>query len=81
MPEWATRVPGWVDLVHAVVLDQAEKGGGYPIILQEAHQRAVVRAEETEIFHRILARTLRAARRRSSRRTRARPPRSAAPRV
>ncbi len=61
MPEWATLVPGWTDLVHAVVLDQAEKGGGYPIVLQEAHQRAVVRAEETEIFHRILARTVRAA--------------------
>ena len=61
MPEWATHVPGWTDLVHAVVLDQAEKGGGYPIVLQEAHQRAVVRAEETEIFHRILARTVRAA--------------------
>ncbi len=61
MPEWATLVPGWTDLVHAVILDQAEKGGGYPIALQEAHQRAVVRAEETEIFHRILARTVRAA--------------------
>lgn len=61
MPLWATEQPGWTDLVHAVVLDQAEKGGGYPIVLQEAHQRAVVRAEETEIFHRILARTVRAA--------------------
>ena len=61
MPEWATRVPGWLDLVHAVILDQAAKGGGYPVVLQEAHQRAVVRAEETEIFHRILARTVRAA--------------------
>ena len=61
MPLWATEQPGWVDLVHAVVLDQAAKGGGYPIVLQEAHQRAVVRAEETEIFHRILARTVRAA--------------------
>ena len=60
MPEWATQQPGWVDLVHAVVLDQAEKGGGYPIILQEAHERAVVRAAETDVFHRILARTVRA---------------------
>ena len=60
MPEWATRQAGWVDLVHAVVLDQAAKGGGYPIVLQEAHERAVVRAAETEVFHRILARTLRA---------------------
>ena len=60
MPEWATQQDGWVDLVHAVVLDQAEKGGGYPIVLQEAHERAVVRAAETDVFHRILARTVRA---------------------
>ena len=59
MPEWAAQVPGWLDLVHSVLLDQAEKGGGYPIILQEAHERAVVRAEEREMFFRLLAGRLR----------------------
>ena len=58
MPEWVARQPEWLDMIHAVVLDQAEKGGGYPIILQEAHQRAVVRMQEKEVFHRILAQTL-----------------------
>lgn len=61
MPEWVAAQPEWLDLVHAVVLDQCEKGGGYPIILQEAHQRAVVRMQEAEVFHRILARQARGA--------------------
>ena len=61
MPRWVADQPGWLDLIHAVVLDQCEKGGGYPIILQEAHQRAVVRAQEKEVFYRILARQVRAA--------------------
>ena len=59
MPAWVARQPDWLDLIHAVVLDQCDKGGGYPIILQEAHQRAVVRAQEKEVFYRILARQVR----------------------
>ena len=59
MPRWAADVPGWLDLVHAVLLDQVEKGAGYPVILQEAHERAVVRAEEREMFFRLLQSRLR----------------------
>ncbi len=59
MPEWVARQPEWLDLIHAVVLDQCEKGSGYPIILQEAHQRAVVQSREKEVFYRILARQAR----------------------
>ena len=61
MPEWVAQNPEWLDLVHAVVLDQCEKGGGYPIVLQEAHQRAVVRMQEKDVFLRILARQARRA--------------------
>ena len=59
MPEWVAAQPEWLDLIHAVVLDQCEKGGGYPIVLQEAHERAVVRAREKDVFYRILARQAR----------------------
>ncbi len=61
MPEWVAEQPEWLSLIHAVVLDQCEKGGGYPIILQEAHERAVVRMQEKDVFHRILARQIRSA--------------------
>ena len=60
MPEWVAASPEFLDLVHAVVLDQCDKGRGYPVILQEAHQRAVVRMQEKDVFHRILARQVRA---------------------
>ena len=65
MPQWVAEGGDehgpWLDLIHSVVLDQCEKGGGYPIILQEAHERAVVRMQEAEMFHRILARQMRGA--------------------
>lgn len=60
LPEWVSKQPGWVDLIHSVILDQCEKGAGYPIILQEAHERAVVRAAEKEMFYGLLARQVRA---------------------
>lgn len=60
LPAWVADQPDWVDLIHAVVLDQCDKGAGYPIILQEAHERAVVRAAEKEMFYGLLARHVRA---------------------
>ena len=61
MPAWVAAQPGWVDTIHAVVLDEVEKGGGYPMILSEAHERAVVRAPERDLFYRILERQMHAA--------------------
>lgn len=60
LPEWAAQQPGWVDTIHALVLDQAEKGGGYPSILTEAHERAVVRHHEKEIFYLVLEKAMQA---------------------
>jgi hypothetical protein len=47
IPEWC--IPQ-VDTIAAVLLDQAGKGGGYPQILTEAHQAAVVTAREADAF-------------------------------
>jgi hypothetical protein len=54
VPQWAAEDPALLDLVHATVLDQAEKGRGYPVALTESHERAVVRAAEREVFYRFL---------------------------
>ncbi|SVC62326.1 uncharacterized protein METZ01_LOCUS315180, partial [marine metagenome] len=43
-----------LDRVHAGVLDQAQKGDGYPVSLAEAHERAVVRGADREAFYRYL---------------------------
>lgn len=55
------EVPAWVaadrrelDLVHATAWDQAQKGQGYPVCLLEAHERAVIRGPDRELFYRLV---------------------------
>lgn len=47
-PAWVQ--PPDVDLLSALVLDQCDKGLGYPVALAEAHEQAVVRAQERRAF-------------------------------
>ncbi len=61
VPAWVADRPEVVDLIHAVVLRECEKGGGYPLILSEAHERAVIRGPEREAFQHLLDRMLRRA--------------------
>ncbi|MES2463762.1 MAG: DNA double-strand break repair nuclease NurA [Armatimonadota bacterium] len=58
IPAWAAERPDMVDLVHAVCLDQARKGRGYPVALAEAHERAVVRGADRAAFLNLLNRHL-----------------------
>lgn len=58
VPAWVAREPALLDLLHAALLDECRKGGGYPMILTEAHQRAVIRAPERALFYRILERQM-----------------------
>lgn len=61
LPMWVAEHPAWVSLIHSVILDQAEKGNGYPIALSEAHEKAVIRQHEKDIFYRLLDKQLREA--------------------
>ena len=54
-PEYVLENEGLLDLLHFVVFDQAQKGMGYPISLQEAHHLAVVRSKERESFYRLVS--------------------------
>ncbi len=56
LPLWAARQPERVGLLHAVLLDQAAKGPGYPVALQEAHERAVITTVDRRAFAALLAR-------------------------
>ena len=59
VPHWVAEDAGLLDLVHAVVLGECEKGDGYPMILAEAHERAVIRAREKEAFYQMVEREMR----------------------
>ena len=58
VPLWVAEDAPLVDLVHAVVLSECEKGDGYPMILAEAHERAVIRAREKEVFYQMVEREM-----------------------
>ncbi len=49
-PQWVVDDPDAIDLLHATLLDQCRKGRGYPVALQEAHERAVVTAADRRYF-------------------------------
>lgn len=55
------EIPGWiaqdtvlVDLIASCILDQCNKGGGYPVVLAEAHEQAVVKGPDREFFYQAL---------------------------
>jgi NurA-like 5'-3' nuclease len=55
---WVAADAGLLDLVHATILSECEKGDGYPMILSEAHERAVIRARERDLFYGMLEREM-----------------------
>lgn len=50
IPAWILAKQGALDLIATICLDQTGKGGGYPVVLAEAHEQAVVRANDREFF-------------------------------
>ena len=56
MPSW-TNEEG-VRLAHAGLLAQTDKGHGYPLALQEAHEQAVINGADREYFSRLLYETV-----------------------
>ena len=48
------ELPDWshprLDLIHSVVWNQISQGHGYPLALAEAHEQAVVRAADRDLF-------------------------------
>jgi NurA domain len=58
IPQWVAMQSDLLDLAHAVAYTQAQKGGGYPIALAEAHQQAVVRGVERDMFYEMVTTVL-----------------------
>jgi len=56
MPAWVAGDEALVARVCQVALDQAQKGGGYPVVLAEAHEQAVVKSADREFFYQLLVR-------------------------
>lgn len=54
VPEWIAQNEESLALVHSLVIDQCKKGRGYPLVLSEAHEQAVVSHADAERFWDLL---------------------------
>lgn len=61
VPTWVAEDAVLLDLVHSVILSECGKGEGYPMILAEAHERAVIRTHEKALFYELVERQMRTA--------------------
>ena len=50
IPLWVAEDEKLVELVHSTILDQCQRGLGYPVALSEAHEQAVVTGADREQF-------------------------------
>ena len=50
VPRWVAENETLTGLAHGLTLDQCRKGHGYPVVLSEAHEQAVVTGADREYF-------------------------------
>jgi len=58
IPQWVARNENLLNLVHTLVLDQCQRGQGYPVALSEAHEKAVVTGADREYFWQLVESSL-----------------------
>lgn len=54
IPAWIARDEVLVNHIASVAYDQAVKGNGYPVVLAEAHEMAVITGADREFFYHLL---------------------------
>jgi hypothetical protein len=54
IPQWVAKDEGLLNMAHGLVLDQCQRGLGYPVALSEAHEQAVVTASDKEEFWQLV---------------------------
>jgi hypothetical protein len=54
LPEWVVQEPNWLETALGLTVAQVQKGYGYPVVLAEAHNQAVVRGGDRTRFFAML---------------------------
>ena len=54
IPQWVAKDEGLLNLTHGLILDQCQRGLGYPVALSEAHEKAVVTTADREEFWQLV---------------------------
>lgn len=54
LPAWLATDINRLDQLVSIIIDQVQKGRGYPICLAEAHEQAVVKGADREFFYHMI---------------------------
>lgn len=55
VPAWIAHNKSIVERLTSYIIDQIHKGGGYPVVLSEAHEQAVIHTADREFFYHALS--------------------------
>jgi len=58
IPKWVATNERLLNLTHSLILDQCQRGQGYPVVLSEAHEKAVVTGADREQFWQLVESSL-----------------------
>ncbi|MEK7807192.1 MAG: DNA double-strand break repair nuclease NurA [Chloroflexota bacterium] len=58
VPRWVAQNGALLSLSHALVLDQCQRGQGYPVAISEAHEQAVIHVSDRRLFRQMVAEAL-----------------------
>ena len=53
VPDWVAEDPELLAMGHAMIVKQCELGLGYPVVISEAHEQAVVSGRDREEFRKL----------------------------
>ena len=53
IPDWVAQDPDLLALGHAMLVQQCQLGLGYPVVISEAHEQAVVTGRDRDEFRRL----------------------------
>jgi hypothetical protein len=57
VPAWATT-PERLDLIQSILMGQCQRGRGYPVVLTEAHEQAVIHSGARVAFKQLIQEAL-----------------------
>ena len=58
VPQWVAEDEDLLSLGHRLIVEQCRKGQGYPVVISEAHEQAVVSGRDRQLFKQMVAETL-----------------------
>ena len=58
VPRWVARDETLLSLGHTLIAEQCRKGQGYPVVISESHEQAVVTGRDRQLFRQMVEETL-----------------------